>query len=74
MTAQRSRVSGVPIWCEIVCRSCARSCTAANRFTYGRVERRAMIYAAKGAGWLFKYDEAFCSRQCQAIHENGGNS
>lgn len=52
----------IPIWTEVVCRTCA---TAHNgEFTYSKLRRRSLVDAAKANGWIFKEDECFCSAGC----------
>jgi len=58
----------VPIWCEIVCRSCA--VTVAGRFVYGAVERRQMKAEAIKERWRFYDDECFCSEKCMQLYKD----
>jgi len=50
------------IWCEIVCRSCAR--TATGEFTSSTIRRDAMRKEALKEGFIFFDDETFCSDSC----------
>lgn len=52
----------LPIWCEIVCNSCAA--TTAGRYTFGAVPRREMKEDAYKAGWLVRESEFYCSEEC----------
>ena len=51
-----------PVWCELVCRTCAG--TIAGRFVYAAVPRRRMKAIALAAGWQFLDDDVFCSPVC----------
>ena len=52
-----------PVWIEVVCANCARS--TAGRFTYrGQIPLRKLKGDAKLQGWIFKYDDCFCSARC----------
>lgn len=55
------------LWCEIVCRTCCD--TEAGRWIASAPPKRKMVAQAKARGWLFKYDESFCSNQCVAQYE-----
>jgi hypothetical protein len=65
---ERAPRSRIPVWCEIVCRSCAHSHD--GQFTSGQIPKRAMVKEARGDGWIFKYNEAFCSPKCVNKYEN----
>jgi len=52
-----------PIWLEVVCSVCARS--ASGRFTYlARLPLRDIQNKAQAEGFIFKYREVFCSKDC----------
>lgn len=55
------------IWCEFVCHHCA--CSAEGQHTYGAIPRKAMKQRATKSGWVFAYDEAFCTADCLAAFD-----
>lgn len=59
------------MWCEIVCRSCAH--TSNGQFTSSSIPKRSLTKEAREAGYIFKYDEAFCSDKCLEQYESENN-
>lgn len=57
----------VPIWCELVCRTCATGLLGES--TYGPIRRASMVRQAKRAGVRFAYDEVFCDDKCKGKFE-----
>ncbi len=56
-----------PVWLEVVCGYC--STTTAGRFTYkGNIPVRQIKNEAKANGWVFKYNDCFCSEYCADKH------
>jgi len=55
-------MSRVPIWCELVCRTCAN--TLMGQFSFGAIPRAELKREGRNAGVLFKHDEVFCDADC----------
>lgn len=60
-------MSRIPVWCEIVCRTCSNSPT--GEWTADRIPKRSLVANARKCGFIFKHDESFCSEKCLVIFE-----
>lgn len=63
MAEKRKRLPHAPIWCELVCRTCARHIV--GQFATNRLPRAQLIRDAEAKNARFWFGEVFCGPDCQ---------
>lgn len=59
----------VPVWCEIICETCATP-SPGQFIKYAKVPKLEIMDRAAMAGYIFKHDTAFCSHRCLGLYES----